>query len=49
MKKENDLTPKQLKELTEQTTDEPTEQRLTHSGMNWRQFQLLQKSYPRIL
>ncbi|HEY9821090.1 MAG TPA: Uma2 family endonuclease [Candidatus Sericytochromatia bacterium] len=28
-----------------QTTDELTEQRLTHSGMSWHQFKLLQKSF----
>ncbi len=27
------------------TIDKPTEQRLTHSGMSWRQFQLLQESF----
>lgn len=28
-----------------QTRDKPTEQRLTHSGMNWGQFKLLQESF----
>lgn len=28
-----------------QTIDKPTEQRLTHSGMSWHQFQLLQESF----
>jgi Uma2 family endonuclease len=28
-----------------QTIDKPTEQRLTHSGMSWHQFKLLQESF----
>lgn len=28
-----------------QTVDKPTEQRLTHSGMSWHQFKLLQESF----